>query len=394
MKHRHLVTCLLVLGLIGIPTFAVADDGPATAEKPKAEAKKDAKPKRRPLLWMVEGTPRVFLYGTIHVADKRVTKHLPVVKAAFDQSTAVYTELRLDAAGQMQMQMQVMQMAAMPDTTLKEVFGDDLYQRVEKLMPPNIPFAMLQNTKPWMTQFLLMQTLMQEHHAKQKRDEAKRAKEAAKDGKESEAEPTNGNGAPNPMEALDPLIYKQAQEAGKQVGGLETIETQIKVFDDLSLDSQKKMIEQLVEEIEKVRAAAEKEKAGKTSKDGDAKDDEETTVNALSKLVDMWLAGDDQGFLELFERDLRKTGGPEADKFAKGLLDNRNVGMTKKILEMMKNDPKQVYFIAVGAGHMPGEMGIVKLLQKEGLKVRRLELGDKCPALPKAEPKKEAAPVK
>ncbi len=388
---------LLAACLIALPAIVHADDGPATAEKAKPAAKKDAKPKRRPLLWMVEGSPRVFLYGTIHVADKRVVEHLPVVQAAFDQSTALYTELRLDAAGQMQMQMTVMQMAAMPDKTLAEVFGKELHARVAKLMPANIPFAMLQNTKPWLTQFLLLQTLMTEHAAKQKRDEAKQAKE---DGKSSTDEKP-ANGAAAPTQALDPLLYAQAQQAGKRVGGLETIESQIKVFDDLSIEAQTNMIKELVEEIEKVKAAAAKEAAGEEDGADESEDESEeegeSHLNALTKMVDMWLAGDDQGFLDLFETDLRKTGGEEADKFVKGLLDDHNEGMAAKVLEMMKADPKQTYFIAVGAGHMPGEKGVVKLLQKQGLKVTRMELGAKIPPLPKADAKKAEAkkePVK
>lgn len=391
MSHRTLFTLALVLavGLTAFPLAAVADDGPATAEKAKPAAKKAAaQAQRRPMLWMVEGTPRVYLYGTIHVADGRVTKHLPVVQAAFDQSTAVYTELRLDPQGQMEMQMAVMQLAAMPDKTLSDVLGADLHARVSKLVPKNIPFAMLQNTKPWLTNFLLMQTLLQEHSAKQMREKAARREEEAKAGETDDAPEAGDEG---PATALDPLIYAQAQKAGKKVGGLETIKTQIDVFNDLTIESQVKMIKDLVEEIEKVQAASKKEAAETKAADGKTEDAEETHVNALSKMVDMWLAGDDQGFLEIFETDLRKTGGEQAEAFVEGLINSRNIGMTLRVLKLMVEDPKQTYFVAVGAGHMPGEKGMVHLFERAGFKVRRVELGTTLPAPAK---KKEPAPVK
>ena len=103
----------------------------------------------------------------------------------------------------------------------------------------------------------------------------------------------------------------------------------------------------------------------------------------------VWLAGDDVGFAKLFEEDLRKQGGDAAD-FVEALLDKRNVGMVKELLRLREADPKQVYFIAVGAGHMPGPKGIVKLLEEKGHKVERIELGQKLPAIAK-EPAKAPA---
>jgi len=405
-----LASVLLTALVLGAAPRAGAEDGAAPEAAPAKAASKAAA--RRPLLWMVEGTPRVFLYGTIHVADERVTAHLPVVQAAFDQSDAVYTELRLDAQGMQQMQMAVMMKAQMPDRTLTDVLGEDLHGRVGKLVPPQIPFAMLQNMKPWLIQFILTQRLMQEHQAKRLRDKAKAAKAAARAKPEGETMEGSGGkkpgavaeGPPKLPVALDPLLYAQASKAGKTVGGLETIDTQLNVFDSLSLEAQVKMVKELVEKIEKFQKSAAKEKAAAQGGEGEGSKDEpdaadEDDVDPMGKLVDMWLRGDDQGFLAIFEKDLRKQGGPEAEKFVAGLLDDRNVGMTAKIRELMKADPKQTLFIAVGAGHMPGEKGIVNLLAKEGLKVLRLELGEKLtpPAKPAAKaagkPAEKKAPV-
>ena len=48
------------------------------------------------------------------------------------------------------------------------------------------------------------------------------------------------------------------------------------------------------------------------------------------------------------------------------LLYNRNANWAKKINELM---PDHALVIAVGAGHLPGEKGLINLLRKAGYKV-------------------------
>ncbi len=328
---------------------------------------------RRPLLWMVEGSPRVFLYGTIHVPDSRVTDHLPVVQQALDQSTAVYTELPLDQEGMMAMQMAVMRRAPLPSgQTLKKLFGDELHAKVAKHLPSMAPIAFLENMKPWLIQILLLQTLMQEHTKKSM--ETQKQEVAAEGGDASEVKPP---------EALDPLLFNTAKAQGKQVGGLETIDAQLDAFDNLSIEKQIEMVKDTVTQIEKMKAA--KEGDGESAGEGKDEGSSEFELDPMGAMVEMWLAGDDQAFLRLFEEEVRKQGAGE-ESFVEALLDKRNVGMVKKICELMKAGPDKTYFMAVGAGHIPGDMGIVKLMRDRGFKVRRLELGETLPAVPQPQP--------
>ncbi|HEY0355647.1 MAG TPA: TraB/GumN family protein, partial [Flavisolibacter sp.] len=48
------------------------------------------------------------------------------------------------------------------------------------------------------------------------------------------------------------------------------------------------------------------------------------------------------------------------------LLYDRNADWAKKLEELMKNN---ALVIAVGAGHLPGEKGVINLLRKAGYKV-------------------------
>lgn len=52
------------------------------------------------------------------------------------------------------------------------------------------------------------------------------------------------------------------------------------------------------------------------------------------------------------------------------LLYNRNSNWVKKMNEIL---PTQSIVVAVGAGHLPGEKGVINLLRKAGYKVQAVE---------------------
>jgi uncharacterized protein YbaP (TraB family) len=393
MPHRPrpwfaALIALLVTGLLAVPAPAAAapDDEPAPAPSTSAEPKKAEGAARRPLLWMVEGSPRVFLYGTIHVPDPRVLQHLPVVQQALDQSTALYTELRMDMQGQMEMQQVAMTRGMLPmDKSLTALLGAETHAKVLPHLPSQLPPMIVDRLKPWIVNSMLLQKLLAKHTAKT------RARLAAEAGESTGAA---AGEAPAPSEEpsndpLDKVLFTTAQAAGKEVGAMETVAVQFDAFDVLSLESQVKMIHETLKELEKLEAG-DKDDDGDEADDDDEGDDDDGQ-DSLSRLLDLWLAGDTQGFVKFFEQDLRKLGDNQ-DAFVDALLDKRNVGMAAKVVELMKSGPKKTYFIAVGAAHMPGEKGIVKLLTDKGLKVRRIELGEKLSPVPApAEPKPEPA---
>ena len=64
-----------------------------------------------------------------------------------------------------------------------------------------------------------------------------------------------------------------------------------------------------------------------------------------------------------FSTDKRFT----SEKTKKQILDDRNLNWIKQIPELIKLNS---IFIAVGAGHLGGEYGIINLLRKEGYTVK------------------------
>lgn len=59
-----------------------------------------------------------------------------------------------------------------------------------------------------------------------------------------------------------------------------------------------------------------------------------------------------------------------SDKYDNLLLNDRNKNWVKKLKEIMKNES---VFVAVGAGHLVGDEGLISLLTKAGYKVEPLE---------------------
>ena len=64
---------------------------------------------------------------------------------------------------------------------------------------------------------------------------------------------------------------------------------------------------------------------------------------------------------------------PLEAKLMKRLFTDRNERMAERIAKKLKAEPGKSFFFAVGAGHLPGDDGIVERLRKAGYKVKRVE---------------------
>ena len=60
------------------------------------------------------------------------------------------------------------------------------------------------------------------------------------------------------------------------------------------------------------------------------------------------------------------TEDKKSEKFYKALVVDRNARMATRMSEFIKKQPT---FIAVGALHLPGDIGVIALLRKKGFTV-------------------------
>jgi uncharacterized protein YbaP (TraB family) len=141
-----------------------------------------------------------------------------------------------------------------------------------------------------------------------------------------------------PAESYEFYFMKLAQERQKEILGLETVEEQMKLFDHIPLKEQADMLVEL-------------------AKDYGAQKD------LFRKLISLYK----QQAIDSLRFYMLKQ--PEYVKYEEILLTRRN----RKWVPVIKNYIQQgPVFIAVGAGHLPGEQGLLSLLKEEGYTVKPL----------------------
>lgn len=309
---RRLSATIASFFLAASPPCQVA---PATPPPP---ATKPATAIEQPLLWRIELPTPSFLYGTIHVPDERVTTLPPVVTAAIGECGALFTEIPME----LDKMMGAAKSAMLPKgTSLKDQIGDELYGRTKTYVESRgAKMAMFDRVKPWVatTQLMIVDML---------------PKMAT-------------------MQPLDMKLYADAKKAGKTVGGLETVESQMAVFEDLSIDEQRSMLAATLDELEKEAAE------GKSP---------------TEELLQLYLRGDEQA-LDKKVNEYPLGDEKLSDKLKDRLLANRNGGMVDRIVAELQSHRDRGTFFAVGAAHYGGDLGIVKLLRDRGYRVTRIEL--------------------
>lgn len=141
--------------------------------------------------------------------------------------------------------------------------------------------------------------------------------------------------------AMEQVIMQEAKANQKKISGLETMSYQAGMLDSIPYRLQ---AEQLVSYIDS---------SGK---------------NDGAEIREMLAAYKDQDLIKL-EAIVNKSDAG-ISKFTEILLYNRNRNWVKQLKELM---PGKSLVIAVGAGHLPGDQGVISLLKKEGYKVEAVE---------------------
>jgi hypothetical protein len=258
-----------------------------------------------------------YLFGTIHVPDERFDAMPATLDRALDSADAVYTEVPFDSATQLAM---VPKLMLPKGKSLDSMLPKKLHAKVEQAFADKgLPFAPFERMKPWVvaTQLVMIDKLMLLASKK----------------------------------PLDAAIYARAEGEGKQVGGLETVDEQLALFDGLPQREQVHMLQTTVDLIETMK---------KQHRD------------PLGELMSSYLAGDDaklsKSIAEQYDAD-----DPLAVKLIKRVLWDRNARLADRIGAKLKADPDKAQFFAVGSGHVVGDDNIVPRLRKKGYVLTRVE---------------------
>ena len=262
------------------------------------------------LLWRVEGAGAraSHVFGTIHLADPRVTALPAPVAQAFDQARSLTLESGLDPAAILVL---AGRMVFADGRDLPGVAGAELFSRAAKLTTGlGIPEPMLRLFKPWAVAMLL-------------------------------SVPPQ-----DPSSVLDLVLARRAAERGKPVHELESMDEQISVFEGMSQQDQVALLKQAVDEYEQL-------------------------PRQIGRVVDAYLARDLAGLWRVGRESLG-TGSEERrldDVLMPRLLHERNVRMAERAEARLREGGA---FIAVGALHLYGSGGVLALLERRGWRVTRV----------------------
>ena len=146
-----------------------------------------------------------------------------------------------------------------------------------------------------------------------------------------------------PSYGLDRHFLDEARQSHKPIGALEDVGLQLKLFSSLSEEFQDRLLLSSLVDTEK-------------------------WPDVVDVLTRAWQSGDAAAMQEVITGSVRDY--PLLEPLMIKLLDDRNTAMTAKI-ERFLQTPKS-YFVAVGAGHLVGEKGILSQLRRKNFTVEQL----------------------
>lgn len=135
------------------------------------------------------------------------------------------------------------------------------------------------------------------------------------------------------IEGFDQYFNEEAKKRKIPSYGLETLEYQLKTVNTVSIEEQAKML---------------MESLG-------------TEMTEYYNMLGLYLADDLNGLSEAMNNAEMST-----DSFIENFLIQRNKNWIPEIEKLIRKDKT---FVAVGAGHLPGEFGVIELLKNRGYTV-------------------------
>ena len=134
--------------------------------------------------------------------------------------------------------------------------------------------------------------------------------------------------------SLESNFVALAHERKMQIGSLETASSQMGIFDAIPKEDQ---INELIRLLKNNMGQAE-----------------------MNQMIKVYLKGDLESIHEvIYSNSLM-------DKYHAEILDNRNQNWIPQLEKSFTSNPT---FVAIGAGHLSGEMGVLSLLEMKGYKV-------------------------
>ena len=272
-----------------------------------------------PMLWKLsKDQSTVYLLGSMHALKESDYPLSGDVDSAYKTADKLVFEVAPDDLTSPASQANALKhgMYQDPAHQLKDDLQKSTWDELQAYgMKSNVPVAALQRLEPWMVSLTLVVMEMQKLGI-------------------------------NPDSGLDMHFIKMSGTDHKATGGLETTDQQLAIFYSLPMNEQDDLLRQTLDEMDDF-------------------------PKEMTEEHDIWRHGDTAAMLAKTKKDFDKY----PDLYQKLIAQrNRNwIPQIEKMLDGRKHDT----LIIVGALHLPGKDGVVRLLQQDGYTVERVCTGCK-----------------
>ena len=257
------------------------------------------------------------LLGSIHLGREPVDFD-PAVRAALAEASMLVYEIAPGAMDPQLVAVTLLELGRLPEgQSLQELLSAKTWEAFEKRMAEaGLQAEGLASFEPWVAMFQLLGLSLAA------------AELDAKLGIEAQI---------NQLAADTPAI------------GLETVDYQLGLFDELPMDTQIRLLEDTLE-------------------------NDDHAADSLGLMFAAWQAGD----LALLERLIAPAGkDPHLELFRERVFLERNRNMAEGVADLLSEPGR--YFVTLGTGHTLGAEGIPALLGKRGFRVRRIPRTETAP---------------
>lgn len=264
------------------------------------------------LLWKISGNGLEhpsYLFGTHHAAPKSITDSISGFNEAFNACTQVFGEIIIDSLSSPHtIQLMTLEMICPPDSTLSQLLTSDQYARLDSAITRylGVKLKQLESLKPAaINTQMSMAMAMNEFPEMQK------------------------------LEQVDIRLQKMAKDQGKRIGALESVEFQTRLLYGAPIRQQ---VEELVQSL----------------------DDKTNTPETAREMADAYRKQDLDRLQAIIESEEESSNG-----YLDRIIYQRNRNWAAQMDHIMK----KATFFAVGAGHLPGDQGVIELLRQKGYTV-------------------------
>jgi uncharacterized protein YbaP (TraB family) len=266
-----------------------------------------------PALWKVaDHDTTIYLFGTIHLLPKDTKWRSSAIDKAASGADTLVVETVIDESNPAATMSEMLQLAVSPGLPpIAQRVPADKRPALESLIAKSgIPAPMFDRLETWAAAFMLLGVQF----------------------KELGLDPGSG---------VESALKKQFSDSKKTIGQLETNAEQLGFFDRLSEEAQRKFLVAMLDGT------------------GDMNSE-------FKKMLDAWTRGDVKGIAHSFNSDLS-----DAAELRDALLTRRNANWANWVKGRL--DQPGTVLMAVGAGHLAGDHSVQSMLEKQGVKVTRVQ---------------------